>query len=39
MQSLLDPSTTGELADKLAVTAGAVSQHLNRLTQAALFAE
>lgn len=36
MQSLLDPSTTGELADKLAVTAGAVSQHLNRLTQAGL---
>lgn len=36
LQSLLHPSTTGELAYRLEVTAGAISQHLKGLTQAGL---
>lgn len=36
LQSLMYPSTTGELAHRLEVTAGAISQHLKGLTQAGL---
>lgn len=36
LQSLVNPLNTGELAHKLNVTPGAISQHLNKLTQAGL---
>ena len=36
LQALVTPSNTGELAQKLNVTAGAVSQHLGRLSEAGL---
>ena len=36
LQALITPTNTGELAHQLNVTAGSVSQQLNRLTQAGL---
>ncbi len=36
LQNLRKPASTGELAHKLGVSAGAISQHLGRLTQAGL---
>ncbi|MBZ0275313.1 MAG: ArsR family transcriptional regulator [Anaerolineae bacterium] len=36
LQELTTPANTGELARKLSITAGAVSQHLSRLNQAGL---
>ncbi len=36
LQALIPPANTGEVARKLALSAGAVSQHLNRLNEAGL---
>lgn len=36
LQSLIQPTSTGELAHRLNITAGAVSQHMARLSQAGL---
>ncbi|MBZ0306416.1 MAG: winged helix-turn-helix domain-containing protein, partial [Anaerolineae bacterium] len=36
LQSLIQPASTGELAHRLNITAGAVSQHMARLSQAGL---
>lgn len=36
LHSLINPSSTGELARQLEITSGAVSQHLTKLTQAGL---
>lgn len=36
LQSLVQPTSTGELAHRLNITAGAVSQHMARLSQAGL---
>ena len=39
LQALVNPTNTGELAHQLNVTAGSISQQLNRLSQAGLLSQ